>query len=120
MMRGGAIVAVSSHGAGRVIPGYGAMGPAKAALESLVRYLAAELAPLGVRVNAVSAGLTAGTGVAEMEAGKEVLNFVKQRTPAGRVGSPEDIADVILFLTAPASRWICGQCLVADGGYSLW
>jgi enoyl-[acyl-carrier protein] reductase III len=118
MMNGGTAVAVSSLGSTRVTPRYSAMGPAKAALESLVRYLASELAPRGVRVNAVTAGLVGGTTAANHMTG--VFEHVLSRTPAGRLASPDDIADVIVFLTEPSSRWILGQSIVADGGYSLY
>ena len=117
-MDGGAVVAVSSLGSTPVTPRSSAMGPAKAALESLVRYLAVELAPRVVRVNAVTAGLVGGTTAAEHMT--DVLEHVASRTPAGRIASPDDIADVIVFLTRPSSRWIRGQCIVADGGYSLY
>ncbi len=119
MAHGGSVVAVSSLGSTRVIPGYGAMGPAKASLECLVRTLAVELAPRGIRVNAVSAGLIAGTAVAELPGADAALAAVRSRTPLGRVGEPDDVASVIVFLTESASGWITGQTIVADGGYSL-
>ncbi len=116
---GGAIVAISSLGASRYTPNYGAIGISKAALEDLVRYLAVELAPKRVRVNAVSGGLVDTESLdhfPDIDAMKK--EFLK-RTPGGRIGVPEDIARVVAFLIGEDSRWIYGQTLVADGGYSL-
>lgn len=119
LMNGGSVVAVSSLGSGRVVPNYGAMGPTKAALESLVRYLAFELAPRGIRVNGVTSGLVETSGIRKMPDIKRWVAEATARTPSGRIGTPDDIADVIMFLTGPSARWICGQTIVADGGYSL-
>lgn len=119
MTDGGSMVAVSSPGAVRVLRNYGAMGPTKAALESVVRGLAVELAPRGVRVNAVSAGLVGGTGVAALPGAEAVLAAASAQTPLGRVARPEEIASVIAFLCDPASAWITGQTIVADGGWTL-
>ncbi len=119
LMTQGCIVAVSSLGARRVLDNYGALGPAKAALESLVRYLACELAPRGIRVNAVTAGLVDTGSIRLFPKAEELIAEAALRTPAGRIGLPEDIADVVLFLASPAARWIVGQTLVADGGLSL-
>ncbi len=117
---GGKIVTISSLGAQRFTPNYGAIGISKAALENLVRYLAVELAQYKIHVNAVSGGLidtdslTHFPDIALMK--KEFLS----RTPGGRLGTPEDIAKVISFLLSPESDWIYGQTLIADGGYSLF
>lgn len=115
----GHILAISSLGAHRFIPNYGAIGISKAALEALVKYLAVELAPKGIRVNCVSGGLV------ETDAVKSFPNFslmkeeVKKRTPAGRIGQPEDLANVVSFLVSPDAGWIYGQTIIADGGLSL-
>jgi len=117
---GGAIVTISSLGAGHYTPNYGAIGISKAALENLVRYLAVELAAHRIRVNAVSGGLVDTDSLKhfpEFETMKE--EFLK-RTPGGRVGRSEDIAKVVSFLLSPASEWVFGQTIVADGGYSLF
>lgn len=116
--KGGSIVALSSLGARRYTPDYGAIGISKAALENLVRYLAVEYAPK-IRVNAVSGGLV-GTDSMRMFPDSESLGreFVA-RTPGGRIGTPEDLSSVVGFLLSDASRWIYGQTLIADGGYSL-
>jgi enoyl-[acyl-carrier protein] reductase III len=116
---GGRIVAISSLGSQRFTPHYGAIGISKAALENLVRYLAVELAPHKIRVNAVSGGLV-DTDSLKMFPGIERMKkeFVL-RSPARRLGRPEEIASVVSFLLGPGSDAIYGQTLVADGGYSL-
>ena len=119
MTKGGSIVAVSSLGSQRVVPNYGAMGPAKAALECSVRYLAVELASREIRVNAVSAGLVRTDSLARMPGISRITQDVESRTPAGRLAETRDVADVILFLVGPSSKWICGQTIVVDGGFSL-
>ena len=119
MPSGSSIVAVSSLGAGRVLANYTLVGVSKAALESLVRYLAVELAPRDIRVNAVSAGLVE-TGALEYFPNRdEMLAYYRARTPAGRLVDPEDIADAICFLASPEADMIRGQTLVVDGGYSV-
>ena len=121
LMRGrrGRIVAVSSIGSQRTIPNYAGMGAAKAALESLARYLAVEYAPLGVAVNAVSGGAVSTTSWTEMPEAEAALADIARRTPAGRVATPEDIAAAVLFLCGADADMIRGQVLVVDGGYSL-
>ena len=121
LMRGrrGHIVAVSSIGSQRTIPNYAGMGAAKAALESLTRYLAVEYAPLGVAVNAVSGGAVSTTSWTEMPEADAALADIARRTPAGRVATPEDIAAAVLFLCSPDADMIRGQVLIVDGGYSL-
>jgi enoyl-[acyl-carrier protein] reductase III len=119
MPRGSAIVALSSLGSFRVLENYVLVGASKAALESLVRYLGVELAPRGIRVNAVS-GAVVETGALEFFPNKdEMLRDARQRTPAGRMVEPRDIADAVLFLCGPNSEMICGQTLIVDGGFSL-
>ena len=118
-MTSGSIIAVSSLGSTRVLPHYGVIGVSKAALESTVRYLAVELAPMGIRVNAVSAGLVRSESMEKLFAADPAFHEVISRTPAGRVAEPDDVADVVVFLASPAARWIHGQVILADGGYSL-
>ncbi|MDH5356545.1 MAG: SDR family oxidoreductase [Gammaproteobacteria bacterium] len=119
LMKKGAIVALSSLGAIRAVPNYGAMGPAKAALEAVVRHLAVELAGEGIRVNAVSGGPVRSESLKLFPNAQTMMTEATRRTPVGRLGEPEDIADVALFLLTPEARWICGQTLIADGGLSL-
>ena len=119
MPAGSSIVAISSMGGDRVLDNYALVGTSKAALESLVRYLAVELAPRGIRVNAVSAGLVE-TGALEFFPNRdEMLARFRERTPAGRLVEPRDVADVVCFLAAPEADMIRGQAVVVDGGYSI-
>jgi enoyl-[acyl-carrier protein] reductase III len=92
---GASIVALSSLGAGRVLPNYTLVGASKAALEALVRYLAVELAPRGVRVNA------------------------RAKTPAGRMVTVDDVAGAVSFLCSDDAQMVRGHILVVDGGFSL-
>ncbi len=119
MADGGRIVALSSLGSRRVVPAYGALGIAKAALEALVRSLAVELAPRGIRVNAVAAGPVAGTSIDVHPHAEELLARSAARTPAGRLVTAEEVADLVLLLLSPLAQGLCGQVLVADGGLSL-
>jgi len=116
---GGQIVALTSLGSQRYIPGYAAIGVAKAAIETLTRYLAVELAPRQIRVNAVSGGVVDTDSLKYFPNYEELLNVTANRTPMGRIGTPEDIATVVAFLCSPGARWICGQTIIVDGGYSL-
>jgi enoyl-[acyl-carrier protein] reductase III len=117
--RRGRMVAVSSLGSQRTIPNYAGMGAAKAALESLTRYLAVEYGPLGIAVNAVSGGAVSTESWTQMAEAAAVLDDIGRRTPAGRIATPEDIAAAVLFLCGPEAEMIRGQVLVVDGGYSL-
>jgi enoyl-[acyl-carrier protein] reductase III len=114
--RPGRVIAVSSTGAHRVVPRYTAPGLAKAALESLVRYLAAELAADGICVNAVS---TAKLDKGPQTPDQATLARLAALTPAGRVTRPEDVADVVALLCTDEAAWIHGQVLCADGGLGL-
>jgi enoyl-[acyl-carrier protein] reductase III len=119
MPPGSSIVALSSLGSQRVLENYALVGTSKAAVEALVRYLAVELAPQDIRVNAVSAGLVE-TGALEYFPNKdEMLKWYKQRTPAGRLVGPRDVADAVCFLCSPEAGMIRGHTLIVDGGYSL-
>lgn len=117
--RGGHIVAVSSLGAVRAIPNYAAVGASKAALESLVRHLAVELAPRGVRVNAISAGVVDTDALKHFTNRTQLLEESARRTPAGRLTEPEDVAAATLFLVSPLAAMMVGQTIVVDGGYSI-
>ena len=119
MPPGACIVAVSSLGSARVLENYALVGTSKAALESLVRYLAVELAPREIRVNAVSAGLVETGALAYFPNRDEMLRHYRERTPAGRLVEPGDVADAVCFLASPEAAMIRGQALVVDGGYSL-
>jgi enoyl-[acyl-carrier protein] reductase III len=119
MPPGSSIVAVSSLGAQRVLENYALVGASKAALEALVRYLAVELAPREIRVNAVSAGLVETGALEYFPNREEMLAWYEKRTPASRLVSPRDVADAVCFLCTPDAAMIRGHTLVVDGGYSL-
>lgn len=120
---GGAIIAISSLGSVRVLPDYVVVGTSKAALEALVRYLGAELAPHGITVNAVSPGVVLTDALSHFDSFREddfsLVDRVQAATPAGRLCTPEDVAGLVRFLASPAARMICGQTIVMDGGHSL-
>ena len=118
MDRGSSIVAISSLGAQRVLENYVLVGTSKAALESVVRYLAVELAPQGIRANAVSGGVVE-TGALEHFPNKEEMLRSVERTPVGRLVEPDDIAGAVSFLCSTDAQMVCGQTLIVDGGYSL-
>jgi len=118
MPAGSSIVAISSLGADRVLDNYVLVGVSKATLEALVRYLAVELAPQDIRVNAVSAGLVETGALDYFPNREEMLGFYRERTPAGRLVEPEDVADAVCFLASPAAAMVRGQTLIVDGGYS--
>ncbi len=113
------VVAVSSLGAIRAIPNYTAVGASKAALESMVRHLAAELAPQGVRVNAVSAGTVDTDALRHFPNREELLEGSRSKTPAGRLVEPQDVANAAVFLCTQYASMIHGQTLVVDGGFSI-
>ena len=119
MPSGGSIVAVSSLGSTRVLENYVLVGTSKAALESLVRYLAVELAPRGVRVNAVSAGVVETGALEHFPNREEMLRSGLDRTPAGRLVEPEDIAGAVAYLCSPEAEMVRGHTLIVDGGFSL-
>ncbi|MBN2356001.1 enoyl-[acyl-carrier-protein] reductase FabL [candidate division KSB1 bacterium] len=116
---GGYIIAVSSLGSIRAIPNYAAVGASKAALESLVRHLALELAPYKVSVNAVSAGVVDTDALKHFPNRDEMLTAAREKTPTGRLTTPDDVADAVLFLCSSLAKQIQGQTIVVDGGYSI-
>ncbi|WP_020497309.1 SDR family NAD(P)-dependent oxidoreductase [Sciscionella marina] len=112
----GRLVAVSSSGARGVVPGYASLGMAKAALESLARYLAVEFAPRDISVNVVSA---AKLDKADGTVPEQLLRQLLARTPTGRLTTPEEVADTIALLCLPEAGWLHGQVLTVDGGLAL-
>ena len=118
---GGHIVSISSPGSSRVLPEYVVVGASKAALEAITRYLAVELAPWDIVVNAVSPGIVQTEALEYFEAARKegILDRAAQRTPAGRVVTPEDVAGLVAFLCSPAAYMIRGQTILIDGGYTL-
>ncbi len=118
MTSGGKIIALSSAGATHAIPNYAAVGASKAALESIVRHLSAELAPQSIQVNTLSAGVVDTDALSHFPNREALLTAFTENTPAGRLTLPEDVADVALFLCSQLSDMVQGQTLVVDGGYS--
>jgi enoyl-[acyl-carrier protein] reductase III len=118
---GGVIVSITSGGSQRVLPNYVAVGASKAALEALTRYLAVELASHHIVVNAVSPGLVETDALQHFSFMTEadVIPRTIANTPAGRLVTPEDVANVVAFLCSPEAAMIRGQVIVVDGGFSL-
>jgi enoyl-[acyl-carrier protein] reductase III len=119
MQHGGRIIAMSSLGAQRAMPGYGFIGASKAALEALVRALAQELGPRGIRVNTVSAGVVDTDALAYFPTREQLLDNFAQRTPAGPVLRPEDVANAVYLLCLPEASMINGHTLIVDGGFCI-
>lgn len=118
MPRGSSVVAISSLGSIRVLENYALVGTSKAALESLVRYLAVELGAAGIRVNAVSGGVV-DTGALDHFPNREAMLEMGSRNAAGRIVTPEDIAGAVAFLCSPDADMVRGQTVIVDGGFSL-
>lgn len=119
MTKGGSILTLSYLGAERVVPHYNVMGVAKASLEASVRYLAADLGPEGIRVNAVSAGpikTLAASGIAGFGS---MQRHHRNRAPLRKDTEAEEVADAALFFLSPMARGITGQVLYVDGGYGI-
>jgi enoyl-[acyl-carrier protein] reductase I len=116
---GGSAVTLSYLGGERVVPGYNVMGVAKAALESSVRYLAHDLGPENIRVNAVSAGpikTLAASGIAGLST---MLKHVAEHAPLRRGVDADEVGDAVAFLLSPLSRGITGEILYVDAGYNI-
>jgi len=119
MTSGGTIFAMSYHGANEVIENYGIMGPVKAALESAVRYLAAELGPKGIRVHAISPGplsTRAASGIPDFDA---LMERVAERAPARRLVTIEEVGAACVFLASRYAGAMTGDTIYIDGGYHI-
>jgi enoyl-[acyl-carrier protein] reductase III len=119
MKPGSSIIGISSLGSTRVLENYVLVGTSKAALESVVRYLAVELAPRGIRVNAVSAGVVETEALDHFPNREQMLRAARERTPAGRMVEPDDVAGAVAYLCSSDAEMVRGQTLIVDGGYSL-
>lgn len=119
MADGARVIALSSLGAQRAMPGYGFIGASKAALESLARALAQELGPRGIRVNVVSAGVVDTDALAYFPNREELLADFARRNPAGPTLTPGAVADAIYLLCLPEAAMINGHTLVVDGGFAI-
>ena len=119
MAQGGTCLSVSFFGSGRVVPNYGIMGPVKAALESVVRYAAAELGPAGITVHALSPGplkTRAASGIAHFDA---MLDDAAAHAPTHQLATIADVGAMAAFLASPAARNLTGGVHDIDGGYSI-
>jgi enoyl-[acyl-carrier protein] reductase I len=119
MTAGGTIFVMTYHGANEVIENYGIMGPVKAALESAVRYLAAELGPKGIRVHAISPGplaTRAASGIPDFDA---LMERVAERAPARRLVTIEEVGAACVFLASPYAGAMTGDTIYIDGGYHI-
>lgn len=119
MENGGSIIAMSSLGSIRALPNYVTVGVSKAAVEALTRYLAVELAPKGIVVNAVSGGAVDTDALTHFPNREELLQSAASRNPAGRLVEPKDLAEMVYFLSTPAASMVRGQTIIVDGGLSL-
>jgi len=119
MGKGGRIFAMTSSGSQRTIPNYGAVGAAKAALESHIRYLAAELAPKGITANSILAGITVTPALLKIPGSEELIEGAKARNPHGRLTTPEDVADTLIELSRAGTGWLTGNTLRVDGGEEI-
>jgi enoyl-[acyl-carrier protein] reductase III len=115
----GRIISITSDGGQKVIPGYGIVGAAKGALESLTRSLAYELGPRGIVVNGILAGLADTKSARSIPGAEKVIDHAKFHTPMGRIVEPEDVARVTAFLASDQAMMICGQFIVVDGGRNI-
>ncbi|HMG35773.1 MAG TPA: enoyl-ACP reductase [Blastocatellia bacterium] len=117
--RAGSIVTLTYLGGERVVPGYNVMGVAKAALDMSVRYLAANLGPSGIRVNAISAGPVKTLAAAGIGGFSKILEHMRNRAPLRRNIDQSEVADAALFLLSNMSRGVTGEILHVDCGYNI-
>ena len=116
MSDGGSMVTMSYIGADEAVPHYGLMGPVKAALESLVRYMALELGPLNIRVHAVSPGPIMTRAASGIEGFDSLMNHAIEKAPLGRLVTTDEVANLTAFLCDDDSSGMTGQTIYVDGG----
>ena len=119
MTAGGSIVTLSYLGGERVVPHYNVMGVAKAALEMSVRYLASDLGPKGIRVNAISAGPIKTLAASGVHGISKMLEYHREHAPLRKNTEQAEVGDVALFLVSPASRGVTGEVIHVDGGFHV-
>ena len=116
MGQGGRIFAMTSAGGARVWKTYGAVSAAKAALESHIRQLTLELAPMGITANAIMAGVTDTPALRKIPGSDEMIAWAQRKNPSGRLTTPKDVAEAIGLLSHPKAHWVTGNVLCVDGG----
>jgi NAD(P)-dependent dehydrogenase (short-subunit alcohol dehydrogenase family) len=116
LARGSRVFSMTSGGSSRVVPNYGAVSAAKAALESHTRQLALELAPQGILVNALMGGVTDTPALRAIPGHEKMITEALERNPSGRMTTPEDIAAALVALADPRITWITGVVIPVDGG----
>ncbi|MFQ5657137.1 MAG: enoyl-ACP reductase [Candidatus Methylomirabilales bacterium] len=119
MREGGRVYAMTSSGGQRVWRTYGAVSAAKASLESHIRQLALELAPQGITVNAIRAGVTDTPALRKIPGHEEMIEYAKARNPFGRLTTPADVAATIAVLSQPGTHWMTGNVIGVDGGEEI-
>ncbi len=119
MTRGGRVYAMTSSGGTRVLPFYGPVSAAKAALESHIRQLASELAPQGITANAIRAGVTDTPALQKIPKHESIIAEAKRRNPSGRMTTTDDVARAIVVLSHPDTYWITGNVIGVDGGEDI-
>lgn len=115
----GRILTVTSFGSRRVLPEYSVVGVSKAAIEAVTRYLAVELAPQGIVANCISPGVVITGALDSFPSRDQIIAHAEQRTPAGRLVTPEDVGELVAWLCSDAAAMIVGQTIEIDGGYSV-
>jgi enoyl-[acyl-carrier-protein] reductase (NADH) len=116
---GSRIFAMTSAGGHRVLPAYGAVSAAKAALESHIRQLAYELAPRRITANAICAGVTDTPALRKIPGNAQLVDFALAHNPSKRLTTPDDVARAIAALTHPTTSWITGNTIQVDGGEDI-
>jgi len=117
--QGGSIITLSYYGAEKVVPGYNVMGIAKAALEASVRYLASELGPDNIRVNAISAGPIKTLAASGIRGFKSILHVVEEKAPLRRNVTQQDVANSALYLCSEMGSGVTGEVVHVDAGYNI-
>lgn len=119
MGEGARIFAMTSGGDEKVIPSYGAVSAAKAALEAYIRQLAVELAPRGITANALKAGVTDTPALQKIPGAAQLVEGARRKNPSGRLTLPDDVAQAIVALSSAGTHWITGNVLLVDGGEDI-
>jgi enoyl-[acyl-carrier protein] reductase I len=119
MKNGGSIMTLSYLGANRVLPNYNVMGVAKAALEAATRYLASDLGPQNIRVNAISAGPVKTASARGISGFSRILEAVEEKAPLRRNTEPAEVADTAVFLASDLGRGVTGNLIYVDAGYHI-